>query len=129
VLSGKYAGDQVWFYLELVAGLNAYEVGGKLVAVETSPCVDDVLNGREEIFGRENGARGLAAEIAMREVIGNTRGVVHMAMGKEDVIYGYNLVGGLADIEADIELRHRDNGFLAGNRIADYIQVIYRNLR
>ena len=51
-----------------------------------------------------------------------------MAVGEQDVIYGYNLVGGLADIEADVELRHRDDGFLAGNRIADYIQVIYRNL-
>jgi hypothetical protein len=52
-----------------------------------------------------------------------------MAVSEQDVIYGYNLVGGLADIEADVELRHRDNGFLAGNRIADYVQVINRNLR
>jgi hypothetical protein len=65
----------------------------------------------------------------MRKVIGNTGSVVHMAVGKENMIYRYNLVRGLADIEADVELRYSNNGFLAGNRIADYIQVIYRNLR
>lgn len=129
VLCGEYTCDQVRFYLEFVAGLDAYEIGGKLVAVETSPGIDDVLNGREEVFGRENGARGLSAEIAMREVIGDTCGVIHMAVCEQDVIYGYNLVGGLADIEADVELRHSDDGFFAGNRIADYVQVINRNLR
>jgi hypothetical protein len=55
--------------------------------------------------------------------------VVHVAVSKKNVIYWYNLVGSFADIEADVELRHRNDGFLAGNRIADYIQVIYRNLR
>ncbi len=129
MLCGKYAGDQIWFYLELVAGLDAYEIGGEFVAVEARPGVDDVLNGWQKIFGGDNGACGLAAEIAMREVIGNTGGVVHMTMGEQNMIYGYNLVGGFADIEADVELRYSNNGLLAGNRIADYIQVIYRNLR
>ena len=129
MLCGEDAGNEIWFYLEFVARLYANKIGGEFVAVETGPGVEDVFNGREEIFRGENRACGLTAEIAMREVIGDTGGVVHMAVGEQDVIYGYNLVWGLADIEANVELRHRDDGFLAGNRIADYIQVIYRNLR
>jgi hypothetical protein len=65
----------------------------------------------------------------MREIISDTGGVVHMAVGEQDVIDGNNLVGGLSDIETDVELRNSNDCFLAGNRITDYIQVIYRNLR
>jgi hypothetical protein len=43
------------------------------------------------------------------------------------MIYGYDLIGGLADIEADVQLRHCDDGFLTGHRITDYFQLIYLN--
>jgi hypothetical protein len=51
--------------------------------------------------------------------------VVHVAVRKKNVVYGNNLVGGLADVETDIQLRHRNDGLFACDRIADYFQIIY----
>jgi len=51
--------------------------------------------------------------------------VVHVPVGKQDVVYGNNLVGGFADVEADVQLRYRDDRFFAGDRIADDLQIVY----
>lgn len=55
--------------------------------------------------------------------------MVNMPMSKQDVIDGYNLLRGFADIETDVELRKRNNIFLSGYRIAENIQTIERNVR
>ena len=43
------------------------------------------------------------------------------------VVDGDDLVGGLADVEADVELRHADHRLLAGDRIAEEVQVVDLN--
>jgi hypothetical protein len=52
-----------------------------------------------------------------------------MAVGEQDMIDGYDLIGGPADIEADVELRNCDDGFFAGHGITDYFQLMYFNPR
>ncbi len=60
--------------------------------------------------------------------IRNTPGVVHMPMCEQNMVYGNNLVGGLADIEADVQLRDRNHGLLARDRIADDFQIVYLDM-
>ena len=54
--------------------------------------------------------------------------MVHMAVRQQDIVDGYDLVGSLADIKADIQLRHRNNGLLAGYRVADDLEIVYFNM-
>jgi len=63
----------------------------------------------------------------VREVVRDSCGVVHMAVSEQDVVNGDELIGGLADIETDVELGHSDDGFLAGHRIAEDFQIINLN--
>ncbi len=60
----------------------------------------------------------------MREVICDTCGVVHVAVGQQDVVYRDNLVGGFADVEADVELWYGYYGFLGCDGIADDVHFI-----
>ena len=62
----------------------------------------------------------------MRKVICQPCGMVHVAMREENVVYRYDLIGGLAHVKADIELRYGNYGFFASYRIPDYIQIIDR---
>ena len=49
--------------------------------------------------------------------------MIHMAVSKKHMVYGYDLVRRFAYIKANIKLRHCDNRFLAGHGIADYIHI------
>ena len=60
----------------------------------------------------------------MREVVGDAGGVVHVAVSEQDVVDGDNLVGGLSDVEADVELGDGDDGFLTGDGVADDVEVV-----
>lgn len=53
--------------------------------------------------------------------------MVHVAVGEEDMIYRYDLVGGLSYVEADVELGHSDNRFFAGDGVADDVEVVNFN--
>ncbi len=54
--------------------------------------------------------------------------MVHVPVGQQDVVDGNELVGRLADVEADIELRHPHHRFLAGNRIAEQVEIVDLNM-
>jgi hypothetical protein len=48
-----------------------------------------------------------------------------MPMCEQDIVYGNNLVRGFSDVEANVQLRHRNDGFLGCDRITDDFQLIY----
>jgi len=81
VLCWEYSGDEVGLYPELVAGFYADEIDGYPVAVEADPGVDYIADGAEKILRGQYGAGGLAAEVSLREVIGDAGGVVHVSVG------------------------------------------------
>ena len=41
--------------------------------------------------------------------------MVHVPVGKQDVVYREHRIRGLADIEADIQDRHADDGLFASD--------------
>ena len=124
VLCGENADEEIWFYFVFVAGFYTDEVCGDLVSVEADPAIDNLAHRANEGFGSIYGSRGQVAEVAVREVVGDAGGVVHVAVGEQDIIYGDNLVGGLTDVEADVELGDGDDGLFTGDGIADDVEVV-----
>ena len=51
--------------------------------------------------------------------------MVHMAVGQEQVVDRYYLIGGFADVKADIKLRDRYNSFFSCDGIAGNFDVVY----
>ena len=47
-----------------------------------------------------------------------------MAVSEKDVVDGDNLVGGLTDVEANVELGYSNDGLLTGDGIADDVEVV-----
>ena len=80
-------------------------------------------------MGCKNSTRGLAIKIPVRQVIGQACCMVHMSVGQQNMIDGDDLVRGLADIEAHIQLRYGDYGFFAGDRISDHVEVVNLDFR
>jgi len=124
VFCGEDPCYKVRLYLILVAGFNRHDIGRDFISVELSPGIDELFYGRNEIFRCENGPRSLATEFSVGEVICDTSSVIHVAMREEDVIYLNDLAGSLSYVEADIELRHSDDGFFPGDGVANYIEII-----
>jgi hypothetical protein len=61
----------------------------------------------------------------MREIIRNARRVVHVAVREQNMVYWNNLVRGLSDVKAHIQLRDSDHGLFGRDRIADDLQLVY----
>ena len=78
----------------------------------------------EQIRRGKDRTRFLTAEVAMRKIIRDPRGVVHVSMGQQDMVNRYDLVRTLADVKADIKLGHCNNGLFAGNRIPQHLQIV-----
>ena len=55
--------------------------------------------------------------------------MVDMPVCQKHVINRYHLVRSLSDIETDVELRQGDHRLFGGDRIADYLQIIYLQFR
>lgn len=126
VFGREDTGDEVGLDAEFVAGADGDEVGRDAAAVEASPGVEDLTDGVDGAGRGEDGSLSLAAEFAMGQVVGNARGVVHVAVGEQDVVDGDDLVGGFADVKADVKLRDGDNGLFTADRVAEDIQVVDR---
>ena len=60
--------------------------------------------------------------MALGEVVGDAGHVVHVAVAEADDVAGECEVGGSADVEADVELGDLDDGFFAGDAIADDVE-------
>ena len=50
--------------------------------------------------------------------------MVHVAVCQKNVIDRDDLIGSLADIEADVQLRYGDNCLLTGDGIARDLQIV-----
>ncbi len=95
-----------------------------MVAVEAYPAIDNLTHRADEGFGGIYGSSGQVAEVSMREVVSDAGGMIHMPVGEQDVVDGDNLIWGLSDIEADVELGDSDDSFLTGYGIADDVEVV-----
>jgi len=125
VFCGEGPCEEIGFYLVFIAWFEADEFCGNGLAIEASPGVDDLFYGGQQVGRCEEGAWGLSGEVPLGEVVGEARGVIHVAVREQNVVYGDDLVGGFADVETDIELRNGDDGFFAGDGVADDLQILY----
>lgn len=129
VLGWKHSDEEIGLDRVFVAGLYTDELAGDVVAVEPAPCLHDLLDRLEQVFRKQYRPRRLAAEFAMRQIISDPSRMVHVPVGQQHVIDGYNLVGSLANIEADVKLGHTDDGLLAGDGVAQNVKIVYFNTR
>lgn len=93
-------------------------VGG-LLAFDFAESPQDVVDGAGEVHGEKDCSRFEALEEALGEVIGDTGDVVHVAVGEAEEVGGEGELGGSADVEADAEFGDLDDGFLAGDGVAE----------
>ncbi len=128
MLCWEYPRKKVRLYLVFVAGFYADEVGRYLTAVQVAPCIDYFPHRPQQILRSQYRPRGLAGKISLGKIICDTPGVVHMPVCEQNITYRNNLVGGLADVEADIQLRDCNHGLLTRDRIADDFQIVYLDM-
>ncbi len=124
VLDREDPGKEVRLDLHLVARAHADEVGRDPAAIEGAPRRDDLAHRRDQVRRHCDRAGRHPVEIPLRQVVRESRRVVHVPVREQDVVDRDELVGRLADVEADVELRHAHHRLLPGDGVAEDIQVI-----
>jgi hypothetical protein len=64
----------------------------------------------------------------MRKIVPDPGGMVHVPVRQQYMVDRYDLIGGLAYVKADIQLRHPNDRLFARYRIPDDIQIVDCNL-
>jgi hypothetical protein len=90
---------------------------------DATPNLKQGLDRFDEISWSDDAARGVADEISLAQVIGDARGMIHVAVRQQHMIDRQDLRRRFADIEADVEFGARDNALFAGDAVADQAKV------
>jgi len=123
VARGEGPGDEALAQLEFIADVHGDDAVFGDFALQAGPGVDDVGERLGDFGGAEDRAGGHALEKALGEVVGDTGGVVDVAVGEEAEVGSEDGAGALADVEVDVEFGDLDDGFLAGDGIAQDVEV------
>lgn len=108
------ADDEVTSQADVLVWVGGVDVGGWLVTIDVGPIAQQALNGVDEWCGDVHVPRLVVDELALGEVVGEPGGVIHVAVGEEDVVDAEDFALRAADIECEIEFGRDDVGFFAG---------------
>ena len=126
-MGGEGADFEIAADLVGVAGGHGDEFVGGGLAFDFAPASEDGIDGADDFAGQEDFAGLHALEVALGEVVGEAGDVVHVAVRDAGDVAGESEVGGAADVEADVELGDLDEGFFAGDAVADHVELAERD--
>ena len=115
--------EQVATDFVFVAAGQGHDSAGRDLAFDAVPSSEHLFDGFGYLLRHQGGAGLHSLEIALGEIIGQCRGVVHVAVGQADVAAGEGDARAKADIEADVKLGDGHGRLLAGNADAAKAQL------
>ncbi len=101
--------------------LHANDLPGRMVALDIRPDVHEALKGLGQTSLDDHAARRDSHEPSLRKVIGDSGGVIHVPVGNAEVVQRDDFPRGTPHVEANVELRGGDDGFLAGHGETDQL--------
>jgi hypothetical protein len=118
--SDQTPADEVFF-----TRFEADDAVGGSMAFDFAPDIHEAMNGVYEFSGDDDISAVVVEEISLREIIGDTGGVVHMAMSEQDIIDVQDFAGGTSDVETGVQFGDADDTFFACQGIADKSKFSY----